>query len=138
MWVCVTCETLNPYTVGICPICGSRKPAPQEQSGWNPNMAGSMTQHQTAPAPQQAVSIQPQTTASRSVSMTTAAPVSQSVTPVSRPMPPTPAAAGSSSSEPSPESEAARKKRKRLRTGLIIANVALLAANVIGIIIVLR
>ena len=134
MWVCATCETLNPYTVGICPICGARKPAPQEQQSWNPNMAGSMTgTQQAAPAPQVQAAPAP-------------VPVSQSAAPVSRTAAPTPqamttaatAAPAGSSSELSEESEAAMRKRKRLRMGLIIANVALLAANVIGIIIVMR
>ena len=44
----------------------------------------------------------------------------------------------SSSYGMSAESEEIRRKRKRMRNGLIIANVALLAVNVIGIIIIAR
>ncbi len=144
MWVCTTCETLNPYSVGICSICGAAKPAappPQQQpANWGKGFGGDMVSQTAAmPAPAQApVSAKAPAAAPPPVPFSPPA-AAASAAPVAA-APRTSVSAGftASSDERSASAEAARKKRKRIRTGLIIANVALLAANVVGIILILR
>ena len=125
MWVCATCETLNPYSAGICSICGAAKPAAAtQQVTWGKGFGGSMvTPDAVKPAPAPAPVIAP---APAPAPIAPAPPISVS------------ADRSASSRELSAASEAAKRKRKRIRTGLIIANVALLAANVVGIILVMR
>ncbi|MBR3269315.1 MAG: hypothetical protein IKI58_11420 [Oscillospiraceae bacterium] len=133
MWVCSTCETLNPVSAGICSVCGSQKPAiqPPQQTPAGNSFGGSMAAPQ--PAPARAASAAPVP-----VPMPAAAPSSAPApAPVSSPAPAS-AAASSYYDEPSAATEAAAKKRKRIRTGLVIANVALFAANVVGLILIMR
>ena len=128
MWVRATCETLNPYSSGSCSICGAQSPAGQGAPGINPaaKLAGIPTPQTAAAASRQ----EPPQPAAPAPAPAPAAPAPAPVQP--------PAAMSSSSYGMSAESEEIRRKRKRMRNGLIIANVALLAVNVIGIIIIAR
>lgn len=107
MWVCATCETLNPFSSGSCQICGAQKPVTEQPAAAKPAPA-------PAPAP--------------------AAPAPSYASPSA----PAPAPYSGSRTEPSAETMAAMRKQKSLRKGLIIANVALLAVNIIGIIMIAR